>query len=164
MVPVLAAPGGSRGGPGGSKKGGFPGGPGDPPKRADFGPKKGGFSGPGKTGPGGPENAENPEFWEKIGNSKNGVFWAYFWCEIRPKPGKNLSRLGELLNTLENVPPRAPRTPILGPPGPPKKGVLGGPQNPGFPGAPRGGLPALRAGRIPTLFFPGRAGAPSVCD
>ena len=103
---------------GGSKKGRFWGPPGGVP-----GGPRGAPAGPGGAGPGG----------GKICGNFLGV------CHSYSEKVQHLSRLGELLNTLENVHPRAP-----GPPGDPPAGGpgSGGSQSPG-------GAPAVTPIRAP---------------
>ena len=103
---------------GGSKKGRFWGPPGGVP-----GGPRGAPAGPGGAGPGG----------GKICGNFLGV------CHSYSEKVQHLSRLGELLNTLENVHPRAP-----GPPGDPPRGGpgSGGSQSPG-------GAPAVTPIRAP---------------
>ena len=90
-------------------------------KRAVFGPLPGGSRGGPRGGPAGPGG---PGGGGKICGNFLGV------CHSYSEKVQHLSRLGELLNTLENVHPRAP-----GPPGDPPRGVPdpGGPRAPGVP-------------------------------
>ena len=107
-----------------------------PPKRgrfwALFGPPKRGVLGPFLAPPGGGEKGRKKPIFRKSGISGANL------CTPHIKEQKNLSRLGELLNTLRNVPPGAPPG---GPPrDPPPGGVPDrwfgapkrGPQNAGF--------------------------------
>ena len=90
-------------------------------KRAVFGALPGGSRG----APGGPRRAPG-------GRAGGGKICGNFLgvCHSYSEKVQHLSRLGELLNTLENVHPRAP-----GPPGDPPRGVPdpGGPRAPGVP-------------------------------
>ena len=103
-------------------------------KRAVFGPLPGGSRG----GPGGPPGGPRRRGGPRAGGAKIcGNFWGV--CHSYSEKVQHLSRLGELLNTLENVHPRAP-----GPPGDPPRGGpgSGGSQSPG-------GAPAVTPIRAP---------------
>ena len=100
-------------------------------KRAVFGALPGGGPGGPPGGPGGPRG----------GRAGGGKICGNFLgvCHSYSEKVQHLSRLGELLNTLENVHPRAP-----GPPGDPPAGGpgSGGSQSPG-------GAPAVTPIRAP---------------
>ena len=111
------------------------GGTSDPP---GGGSKKGRFWGPPGGVPGGPRGAPGGPGGARPGGAKfGGNFWGV--CHSYSEKVQHLSRLGELLNTLENVHPRAP-----GPPGDPPRGGpgSGGSQSPG-------GAPAVTPIRAP---------------
>ena len=136
-IPPFGVP--SRGGPGGGP-GGAPGGPpGGPPRgapRAPGGPRARKFPEipPGPPGPpGGPRRGHFGGFsgllhraLDRIwGVSRGGRFPAQFVPKMAKKKF-NLSRLGELLNTLRNVHPRPPGGVPGGPPGGAPRGPPGG--------------------------------------
>ena len=110
------------------------GGTSDPP---GGGSKKGRFWGVPGGVPGGPRGAPPGPGGPGRGGKKCGNFLGV--CDSYSEKVQHLSRLGELLNTLENVHPRAP-----GPPGDPPRGGpgSGGSQSPG-------GAPAVTPIRAP---------------
>ena len=120
--------------PGGSRRG-----PGGAPRARKFPEIPPGPRGP----PGGPRRAHFGGFWGLLhraldriwGGIPGGVFPAQFVPKMAKKKF-NLSRLGELLNTLRNVHPR--------PPGGGRRGAPGGP--PG--GPPGGGSPGWVSGGV----------------
>ena len=112
------------------------GGTSDPPfGGVEKGPFLGGPRGGSRGAPGGGPRPRAP------GGPGGGKICGNFWgvCHSYSEKVQHLSRLGELLNTLENVHPRAP-----GPPGDPPRGGpgSGGSQSPG-------GAPAVTPIRAP---------------
>ena len=128
------------GGPGRGQKRAIFGGLPDPPKNPDFG----GFFGARKSGPGRDPGGKNPGFF---GPGKKRP------RKVALQVSQNLSRLGELLNTLENVTPGGPGNPrFWGSRETPEKGPkmalfwgLREPPKSGFPGSPMVVAAAARA-------------------
>ena len=174
-VPGSLPPGGWSGGPGGPLPRGWSGEPsqrgvqGPPP--APQGPRGGPRGAPGgargargaRPGPpGGPKNRDFP------GRAKIGHFVSFLAPKGGFSGGQDLSRLGELLNTLENVQnlappggrgiPRAPGAPGGAPGEPPSRGLPWGPGgHPPWGASPRpGGREGPRCqGPLPTPPAPG---------
>ena len=129
-APLLGVP--SRGGPGGvpeGPRGAPPGGPGGPPgpRARKFPPPRGP---PGGTPRGPPGRAVLGPFGGLLHRALDwiwgGIPGGVFVAQFVPKSGKkkfNLSRLGELLNTLRNVHPRPPGGAAGGAPGGPPGGT-----------------------------------------